>query len=715
MITSLALCGTLVLFACGGTVGGDSIGDSPGDVEPDGPASADTDGGQPDGGQPDGDGGDDADTEVTAEDGKSPGTDGAETSPGEVAPEDTASACEPGPGRATASTPEALHFVDISEASGIRKDNVLHDSPIAVPINDHSRLGFVDLDGDGDDDIVTHSIFLNPLAGIPFEHLIFMNQGDGTFTDHSDASGLRDVQAGAFAFADVDNDGDQDCFASLDVQGLPGQTNQLLMNDGSGVFTPKTGSGVETVPAIAANAVFADFDGDGRVDLFVGLGHTSYAGADQLLLGQGDGTFTNESARLAGGPAKPTNGSVVCDYDGDGDSDILVSTYGVSHEAGHNVLWENDGDGYFTNVAEAVGFAYQITGNYHLAGTGYGASPEANPGGFGPVGSNGFGLDCDDIDGDGDLDVWLSTISHPVDSDYNRKWSDPTQLLLGEEAVGGTVFVNRFLERGLPFNEGDVDAAIVDFDLDGRPDLSLSRDKKYEKNYETLDQKAWFGLMHQAADGTFESVGPESGINDLDGVHTASLTPCTSTADCAVEGETCLFEKCRWMCSTDAECPAAHEICHATKSFCKPLLAMKNTQNHAWSDIDGDGDLDLLAGGRDTGGGRPNFLFRNDVGQANPWLKLRLVGDGVAVNRDAIGARVTTTHEDGTKRTQWVKASRGMHTSMDTRWIHVGLGDRGCAPQVSIRWPNGTEAHFEAGGIAPGEAQTIHYPDQLAP
>jgi hypothetical protein len=74
-----------------------------------------------------------------------------------------------------------------------------------------------------------------------------------------------------------------------------------------------------------------------------------------------------------------------------------------------------------------------------------------------------------------------------------------------------------------------------------------------------------------------------------------------------------------------------------------------------------------------------------------------------------------TTHDDGTKRTQWVKASRGMHTSMDTRWIHVGLGDRGCAPQVSIRWPDGTQAHFEAGGIAPNKAQTITYPDQLAP
>ncbi|MBD91051.1 MAG: hypothetical protein CL940_12010 [Deltaproteobacteria bacterium] len=666
--------------------------------------------------------GDIADPEVNSDAGLQDGTQVEDASSPEVSVEVTAedasktdgvSSCEPGPGRAGASTEAKPWFIDISDASGIRVGNVIFDSPVPLVINDHSRLGFVDLDGDGDDDIVTHSLFPNVSGGVPFEHLIYLNQGDGTFIDHSDASGLRDIQAGQFAFGDVDNDGDQDCFAGLDFPETPGHTNQILLNDGSGVFTPLPGSGVETVPAIAANAVFADFDQDARLDLFIGLGHTSYAGPDQLLLGQGDGTFVNASDRLPGALAKPTNGSVACDYDSDGDLDILVSTYGVSHEAGHNVLWENDGAGHFTNVAEAVGFAYQITGNYFLEQTGYGMTAEGTPGGFGPVGSNGFGLDCDDIDGDGDIDVWISAISHPVASDYNRMWSDPTQLLISESSDGQTVFVNRYLELGIPFNEGDVDAGIVDFDLDGRPDLSLSRDKKYEKAYEGVDQKAWFGLMHQRADGTFESAGPDSGINDLDGVHTASLTDCTSDADCSVEGETCLFDKCRWMCTSNADCPAEHEVCHVTKKFCKPLLGMKNTQNHAWSDVDLDGDLDLLAGGRDTGGGRPNFLFRNDIGNVNPWLKLRLIGDGESVNRDAIGSRVQVTFDDGSRRTQWVKGSRGMHTSMDTRWIHVGLGDRGCSPSVQIVWSDGTIVELEAGSIPTRAHVDITYPDQV--
>ena len=63
------------------------------------------------------------------------------------------------------------------------------------------------------------------------------------------------------------------------------------------------------------------------------------------------------------------------------------------------------------------------------------------------------------------------------------------------------------------------------------------------------------------------------------------------------------------LCASNADCPASHETCHATKKFCKPLLAMKNTQNHAWSDVDLDGDLDLLAGAEIQAEGAPTSCF----------------------------------------------------------------------------------------------------------
>ena len=92
-------------------------------------------------------------------------------------------------------TPDQGFFVDISDSSGIRKGNFVASPATPIPINDHSRLAFADIDGDGKDDIVAHSLFPNPQKGIPFEHLVYLNNGDKTFRDFSDESGLRGVQA----------------------------------------------------------------------------------------------------------------------------------------------------------------------------------------------------------------------------------------------------------------------------------------------------------------------------------------------------------------------------------------------------------------------------------------------------------------------------------------------------------------------------------------
>jgi hypothetical protein len=550
-------------------------------------------------------------------------------------------------------------FVDISASSGIQQGNFVANPAKPIPINDHSRLAFADIDGDGRDDIVAHSLFPNPQKGIPFEHLVFLNNGDKTFRDFSDESGLRAVQAAFFVFGDVDNDGDEDCFAGLDIT-LTGETSALYLNDGKGHFTKKEGSGLEAAE-LTANAVFGDFDGDAILDLYAGNGGTTAAASDQLFLGNGDGTFRDASKNLKSAPFQPTNGVVACDYDDDGDLDILVSHYGVSESLGWRALWENDGAGHFTNVAKERGFNALGTGNSWLASTGNGTSTQpGDPSSW--VGSNGFGIDCQDIDGDGHMDVWLAAISHPVDSDESRKWSDPSMLFLNKGPDGGFGFDNVARARGIPFNEGDIDAAAVDFDNDGRIDLSVTRDKKYEGNYTKYDQKSWFGLMHQNADGSFTSMGAVSGINDRAG-------------------------------TTDR---------------------VKAGQNLAWSDIDGDGDLDLLVGGRDNGGaGRANFLFENRIGQDNGWVGVRLRGDGINVNRDAIGARVTVIAGD--KRwVREVKSSRGTYSSADSRALLFGLGDQACEGGASkvaleVRWPNGETKRLEAGTFALDRYLVIDY------
>lgn len=613
--------------------------------------------------------------------------------------------------------PSKDFFTDITQESGITVEAFLRNFTKKVPINDHSRLGFVDINGDGYVDIVAHSLYPNAQAGVPFEHRVYLNNGDGTFKHFSDESGLRHVQAGFFAFADVDNDGDQDCFAGIDIR-LNGVTNAIYLNDGKGKFTKKANAGVDAPGLLATNAIFADFNNDGKVDLYVGAGGTSFAAPERLYFGNGDGTFVDKSAQLKGNGNSVSNGSVACDYDNDGDLDIFVSVYGVSNNNGHNILWQNDGKGNFTNVARQAGFESLATGNYLLVSTGKGTTPEPGrqPGTY--IGSNGFGIDCKDVNNDGYMDILLATISHPNEGTYSRKWSDPSQLLINQGPDKQFTFSNEFLKRGLCFNEGDIDAALVDFDNDGRLDVSVTRDNKYEASYSNPEQKAWLGLFRQLPNGLFRSMGLTSGINKEQTQNSASLAECTSDATCS-NGEKCLFARCRQPCTQSSECKSSDDFCssywEATLAkevrFCRAKLLMKGGQNLAWADIDRDGDLDLLVGGRDKGGGRPNFLFRNDIGAKNRWLAVTLVGDGVKVTRDAIGARVTLV-TDKIKMLREVQTSRGTYNSIDSRSLHFGLGGGPCDYELQVRWPDGTTTSISADKLQENKYYTLTYPDQ---
>ena len=141
---------------------------------------------------------------------------------------------------------------------------------------------------------------------------------------------------------------------------------------------------------------------------------------------------------------------------------------------------------------------------------------------------------------------------------------------------------------------------------------------------------------------------------------------------------------------------------------------MKKAQNHAWSDIDLDGDVDLLVGGRDTGGGRPNFFFRNEIGHQNRWLGFKLVGDGDRINRDAIGAKVKLVYENETLIRD-IQSARGMYNSTDGRIALFGLGDRPCNYRVEVLWPDGSIVELDAAQTGENRHWLLTYPDTLTP
>jgi len=165
-------------------------------------------------------------------------------------------------------------------------------TPSTIPSDNSGNYGstWTDYDGDGDLDMYLSKCRLgvtNSLDGRRV-NMLFQNDGNNNFTDVAEAAGLRPLaQSWASDFADIDNDGDLDVFIiNHDI------ASQLFINNGDGTFSDITvGSGLEaglllTNPGIQCK--FADFDNDGFLDLLV----TSRGSNHRLFWNDGDLTFT---------------------------------------------------------------------------------------------------------------------------------------------------------------------------------------------------------------------------------------------------------------------------------------------------------------------------------------------------------------------------------------------------------------------------------------
>ena len=232
-----------------------------------------------------------------------------------------------------------------------------------------------DYNNDGFDDIYVTCLGPN--------HLL-KNNGNGSFTDVTQKAGVGDPRwsAGA-AFVDYDNDGKLDLFVSnyvdFDVNNLPefgkGRTCQfkgipvqcgprglkgagdtLYHNDGDGTFTDVSRkAGVSDPDGYYGLGVIAsDFDGDGRVDIYVANDSTP----NFLYHNNGDGTF--KDIGFSSGTAVNENGSeqgsmgvTLGDYDHDGRLDLFITNF----DDDYNTLYHDDGKGSFTDVSYAANVA----------------------------------------------------------------------------------------------------------------------------------------------------------------------------------------------------------------------------------------------------------------------------------------------------------------------------------------------------------------------
>ncbi len=295
-----------------------------------------------------------------------------------------------------------------------------------------------DYDNDGDLDIVA--------VGTYQPHVLYRNNGDGTFTDVAAQAGIADPRGGwGSLFADYDNDGYPDLYITRG--GWSGAAeNTLYHNNGDGTFTDVTHTAGVADPQSSFCAAWADYDNDGYIDLYIANGVIGDGAANVLYRNNGDGTFAN-TAEIAG-VANTGNslGTAWGDYDKDGYIDLHVVNYGQS-----NVLYRNNGNGTFTDVTAASGMNLSVTDAFVT-----------------------FFLD---VDNDADLDIFISNsgsfqafiagqITGTATHDSDR------QVLYRNNGDG--TFTDVTKESGLYHAYGAMGANFGDINSDGYVDIYLA-------------------------------------------------------------------------------------------------------------------------------------------------------------------------------------------------------------------------------------------------
>lgn len=171
---------------------------------------------------------------------------------------------------------------------------------------------------------------------------LYHNNGDGTFTRiTTGAIAEKNGNSQGASWGDYDNDGRLDLFVSR-----VNEPNLLYHNEGNGVFRPITNGIIVGEVAVSQGTSWGDYDNDGYLDMFVanpGIGSKNF-----LYRNNGDGTF----ARITSGPANDPLGAcgVWADYDNDGFLDLFVA----NRPGIRNSLFHNNGDGTFTKITDVA-------------------------------------------------------------------------------------------------------------------------------------------------------------------------------------------------------------------------------------------------------------------------------------------------------------------------------------------------------------------------
>ena len=398
------------------------------------------------------------------------------------------------------------NFVDEAAKAGLTAKNTFGgvDTKKFIIETTGTGVAIFDYDNDGWPDIfVVNGTTLEPLPGVakPTNHL-YQNNHDGTFTDVTEKAGLAHTGWGqGVCVGDYDNDGNEDLFVTYYGK------NVLYHNNGNGTFTDVSdkarvaGSG----SAWSTGCAFVDYDRDGKLDIFVATyvdfdlktapapGDRASCiwkgvpvmcgprglpwGKNMLYRNNGDGTFEDVTTKAK---IDQTNGHYgfsvsIFDFDDDGWPDIYVAC-----DSTPSILYRNNHDGTFTDVAVTAGAAFNEDGKEQA----------------------GMGSTIGDYNGDGRLDIFKTNFSDDTATLYRNNGDGTFDDVTFPSGLG---LYTKYLGWGTMF---------LDVDNDGWPDLLLVNGHVYpevDSQHLGSDYREPRILYHNNGNGTFEDISASAG------------------------------------------------------------------------------------------------------------------------------------------------------------------------------------------------------------